>query len=89
MTGPGLIGWAGGEEKNGPFSSVLSGLGALSVLSACDNTLETGYKYNRLDMTDTEQRAMYADPFSEAAAQAHQEQQDQNASERKPTPGRY
>jgi hypothetical protein len=50
--------------------------------------LETGYKYTRLDMTDSEQKAMYADPFSEAAAQAHEEQQQQN-SERKPTPGGY
>jgi hypothetical protein len=67
--------------------AILLSILGLAGLTACDSTLETGYKYSRLDMTDSEQKAMYADPFSQAAAEAHQDQQQESTARRPGTPG--
>jgi hypothetical protein len=76
------------RKKRAIFTAIL-GLGVLPILSACKNELETGYKYTRLDMTDSEEKAMYADPFSEAAAEAHQDQQQDNSAPRAGPGGGY
>ena len=56
-----------------------------SLQAACTDKLETGYAPARLDMTAAQERALYADPFSKDAQAAQQEQADE-AKERRPTP---
>jgi hypothetical protein len=62
-------------------------ISAAIPLAGCGSTLETGYKYTRLDMTDSEQKAMYADPFSQAAAEAQSDRANEAAARRPGTPG--
>jgi predicted component of type VI protein secretion system len=46
------------------------GATALAVLTACSSKLETGYEPNKLDMSLAQRKALYADPYSPAAQDA-------------------
>src|SRR4051812_4003162 len=48
---------------------IIGGLMFLSV-AGCENTLETGYKPNALNATDSRRRAYYAAPYSPEAQAA-------------------
>jgi hypothetical protein len=51
------------------------GLAAIVLLlaAACSAKLETGYQPKPLNMTLTERKTLYADPFSNEAAKAEQD----------------
>jgi hypothetical protein len=49
-------------------------LAIVLAASGCSSTLETGYEPKRLDMPISQREALYADPYSQAAMQAQQEQ---------------
>jgi hypothetical protein len=53
-------------------------IGLLGV-SGCSSKLETGYEPKRLDMPLSQREALYADPYSHAAMQAQQDQQQQGS----------
>jgi len=64
---------------------------ALAVLATagCSSKLETGYEPRRLDMSLTQRRALYADPYSQEAAEAQHDQGDEHARQPSHTPGSY
>lgn len=59
------------------------GAAALTALAACSSSkLETGYEPNKLSMTLAQRKALYADPYSQEAEDAQQDQsQDQGSGE--------
>jgi len=64
---------------------------AVLATAGCGSTkLETGYEPRSLDMSLTQRRALYADPYSQEASQAQHDQGDE-AHARQPshTPGSY
>ncbi|MGA2581721.1 MAG: hypothetical protein ABSG31_00475 [Tepidisphaeraceae bacterium] len=74
------------RRKRAIFLSVVGVV--LPFVTACSDHLETGYKYTRLDMTLSEQHAMYADPYSQEAEEANQDR-SQQSSERRPDSSNY
>jgi hypothetical protein len=54
----------------------------------CESKLETGYEPNKLGMSGAERRAMYADPYTQEAQDAQQDQAEE-AKSRRPTQSQY
>jgi hypothetical protein len=63
-------------------------IGLLAGAAGCASKLETGYEPKRLDMPLSQREALYADPYSHAAMQAQQDQQ-QNGGGQFKKPGQY
>jgi hypothetical protein len=64
---------------------------ALLLLAGCSSKLETGYEPNRLDMSLSQRKALYADPFSPQATEAQHDSGQEDQAARNPTrqPGSY
>jgi hypothetical protein len=59
---------------------------SLLTISGCSSKLETGYDPTRLDMSLSQRRTLYADPFSKEAQDAQHETPGAAPSRR---PGQY
>jgi len=53
----------------------------LLAASGCSSKLETGYEPKPLDMPISQRETLYADPYSQQAMQAQQEQQSSGGGE--------
>jgi hypothetical protein len=53
----------------------------LLLVSSCSSKLETGYQPRPLDMPISQRETLYADPYSQQAMQAQQEQQSSGGGE--------
>jgi hypothetical protein len=62
-------------------------LGLLGLLAACSDKTETGYDPHKLDMSDSQRRALYASPFSPEAKSTDHEKMDPMESHAPGSPG--
>ena len=60
----------------------------LFAAAGCNNTLETGYKPDPLNMSASQRKAMYADPYSQAQAEAQQDSDSNSSPSSSHAPGR-
>jgi hypothetical protein len=89
LTAQALAGW---RQISGVLQAMRKWhVAALLILSGCSGKLESGYEPRKLDLSVAQRKALYAEPYSQQAAEAQQDNEDDEAHGHAPpgTPGSY
>ena len=61
----------------------------LLIAAGCSDKLESGYEPQKLNMSIAERKALYADPYSQQAQEAQEDQEKGGSGSEMHTPGTY